>query len=82
MFCVAGLQQPLKFAFKVPDEDFEEMVLTEEFEPAPYLARARWVLAINPARLHAEEWKTLVKRSYELVKNKLPKKTRLELNIN
>ena len=82
MFCAAGLRQPLQFSFKVADEDFEEMVLTEGFKPAPYLARAKWVLATSPSRLHAEEWKKYIKQSYELVKNKLPQKTRLELNIN
>ena len=82
MFCAAGLQQPLQFSFKVSAEDFEEMIITEGFKPAPYLARAKWVLATSPSRLHAEEWKKYIKQSYELVKNKLPKKTRLELNIN
>lgn len=82
MFCAAGLQQPLQFSFKVPDEDFEEMILAEGFKPAPYLARAKWVLATNPSRLHAGEWQRFIKQSYELVKNKLPQKTRLELNIN
>ena len=82
MFCAAGLQQPLQFSFKVPDEDFEEMILAEGFKPAPYLARAKWVLATNPSRLHAGEWQRFIKQSYELVKNKLPKKTKLELNIN
>ena len=81
MFCAAGLEQPLQFSFKVPDEDFEEMVLTEGFKPAPYLARAKWVLVTNPSRLHANEWKFFIKQSYELVKNKLTKKIRLELNI-
>ena len=82
MFCAAGLQQPLQFSFKVADEDFEEMVLTEGFKPAPYLARAKWVLATSSSRLRAGEWQRFIKQSYELVKNKLPKKTKLELNIN
>ena len=81
MFCVAGLKQPLQFSFKVPGEDFEEMVFNEGFKPAPYLARAKWVLATDPSKLHREEWERLIKQSYELVKNKLPKKTRLELKI-
>ena len=82
MFCAAGLQQPLQFSFKVPDEDFEETILTDGFRPAPYLARAKWVLATSPVRLHAEEWKRFIKQSYDLVKSKLPKKTKMELGIN
>ena len=82
MFCAAGLEQPLKFSFKVKDEDFEELSSREGFTPAPYLARAKWVLVTQPSRLKANEWKELIRGSYELVKNKLPKKIRTELNIN
>jgi predicted DNA-binding protein (MmcQ/YjbR family) len=82
MFCAAGLEQPLKFSFKVRDEDFEELSNREGFKPAPYLARAKWVLVTDQSRLKANEWKQWVKESYELVKNKLSKKTRIELNIN
>jgi predicted DNA-binding protein (MmcQ/YjbR family) len=82
MFCVAGLEQPLSFSFKVPDEDFEEISSRQGFKPAPYLARAKWVLATEPSRLHTNEWKQFIKTSYELVKNKLTKKTRTELKID
>ena len=82
MFCAAGLESPLKFSFKVADQDFEELSIREGFKPAPYLARAKWVLAMEPSRLHTKEWKEFIKQSYELVKNKLPKKTRTELNID
>jgi predicted DNA-binding protein (MmcQ/YjbR family) len=82
MFCAAGLETPLKFSFKVVDEDFEELSSREGFKPAPYLARAKWVLAIEPSRLHADEWKEFIRQSYELVKKKLPKKLRREMNID
>jgi predicted DNA-binding protein (MmcQ/YjbR family) len=72
----------LQFSFKVKDEDFEELSNRQGFKPAPYLARAKWVLLTHSSRLHADEWKRFIKQSYELVKNKLPKKTRLELNVN
>jgi len=81
MFCAAGLEAPLNFSFKVADEDFEELSNRTGFKPAPYLARAKWVLAMEPSRLHAKEWKDFIKSSYELVKNKLPKKLRVELGI-
>ena len=82
MFCIAGLEQPLSFSFKVPDEDFEEISSRQGFKPAPYLARAKWVLVTEPSRLHTNEWKQFIKTSYDLVKNKLTKKTRTELKID
>lgn len=80
MFCVAGLEHPLRFSFKVPDEEFEEISNRVGFQPAPYLARAKWVLLTKPAQLGHKEWKEFVKNSYELVKKKLPKKLQAELD--
>ena len=81
MFCAASLEASLHFSFKVADEDFEELSNRAGFKPAPYLARAKWVLTMEPSRLHTKEWKDFIKQSYELVKNKLPKKLRVELGI-
>ena len=74
MFCVAGLEQPQKVAFKVPDEVFEELSISEGFIPAPYMARAKWVLVEDVTKLSKKEWKEYITQSYNLVKNKLTKK--------
>ena len=74
MLCVAGLDHPQKIAFKVPDEKFEELSSSEGFIPAPYMARAKWVLVEDVARLSKKEWKEYISQSYNLVKNKLTKK--------
>jgi len=79
MYCVTGLNPPLSVAFKVSDEDFEELSQTDGFMPAPYMARAKWVLVTKPERLSKKEWETYIRRSYELIKAKLPKKTRENL---
>lgn len=76
MYCVTGLNPPLSVAFKVPDEEFEELSETDGFIPAPYMARAKWVLVTKPERLSKKEWETYINNSYELIKAKLPKKTR------
>lgn len=81
MFCVAGLDKPTKIAFKVPDEQFDEISTTEGFIPAPYMARAKWVLVQNAGRLTKKEWETYILQSYELVKKKLPKKLFRELGL-
>lgn len=76
MYCVTGLNPPLSVAFKVPDEDFEELSQTDGFIPAPYMARAKWVLVTKPERISKKEWELFIVNSYELVKAKLSKKTR------
>jgi predicted DNA-binding protein (MmcQ/YjbR family) len=82
MFCSADLIQPLQFSFKVNEDHFEEISNRKEFKPAPYLARAKWVLVTEPSALHTNEWKALFRNSYELVKNKLSGKLKAKLNIN
>ena len=81
MFCVASLEPPFSCSFKVKDEEFEEMSNRDGFKPAPYMARAQWVLVNNPAKLNKKEWEKYIRGSYEMVKSKLTKKLRSELGI-
>jgi predicted DNA-binding protein (MmcQ/YjbR family) len=80
MFCIAGLETPLKFSFKVRDEEFEEMSNQEGFVPAPYMARAKWVF-VTQSKLTKKEYEHYIGQSYELVKAKLTKKVRTELGL-
>jgi predicted DNA-binding protein (MmcQ/YjbR family) len=79
MFCVCSLDAPFRASLKVKDEEFEELSVRDGFQPAPYMARNKWVLITNPGRLSKKEWEDFVKQSYELVKAKLPKKLQEEL---
>ncbi|HKP32415.1 MAG TPA: MmcQ/YjbR family DNA-binding protein [Chitinophagaceae bacterium] len=79
MFCVASLDAPLKISFKVPDDEFDELSVREGFIPAPYMARAKWVMVTEPGKVNKKEWEKFVKQSYELVKAKLTKKQQNEL---
>ena len=81
MFCVASLEPPFTCSFKVKDEEFDEMSIRDGFIPAPYMARAKWVLLNKPHILNKKEWEQLVKQSYDLVKAKLTKKVREELGL-
>jgi predicted DNA-binding protein (MmcQ/YjbR family) len=81
MFCVASLEQPFKCSFKVTDEEFEELSNADGFMPAPYMARAKWVLVTNPSKLNKKEWEQYIKQSYEMVKMKLTKKVKEQLGI-
>jgi len=82
MFCVTSLDPPFKCSFKVKDDEFEELCTTENFSPAPYMARAKWVLVLNTSSMPHEEWKARIKQSYDLVKSKLSKKERISLGID
>ena len=86
MFCVLCVRGPEtgesaagRLSFKVEDERFLELTERPGFVPAPYLARAHWVLVANPEGLPAGELRDLLRRSYELVRAKLPKKAQREL---
>jgi predicted DNA-binding protein (MmcQ/YjbR family) len=81
MFCVLCVRGPLsgRLSFKVGDGRFLELTERPGFGPAPYLARAHWVLVADPDALPAGELGDLLRRSYELVREKLPKKTQRDL---
>ncbi|MBT1698810.1 MmcQ/YjbR family DNA-binding protein [Fulvivirgaceae bacterium PWU4] len=81
MFCVTGLEGPFSASFKVTDDEFEELTSREGFEPAPYMARNKWVLVTKPSALKKKEWEHHVRQSYELVSSKLTKKVRKDLKI-
>jgi predicted DNA-binding protein (MmcQ/YjbR family) len=81
MFCVASLDPPFRCSFKLPDEEFEELSNRDGFMPAPYMARAKWVLVSNPSKLNKKEWGHYIGQSYELVKAKLTKKMRQDLGL-
>jgi predicted DNA-binding protein (MmcQ/YjbR family) len=74
MFCVCSTEPPLKVSLKVNDEEFDEICIRDGFQPAPYLARAKWVLIDKPGILNKQEWESFLKRSYDLVTAKLPRK--------
>jgi len=86
-FCVGGKifiitspdSAPVTASFKVSDEAFEELSEREGFEPAPYLARYKWIYTDNIGRFSKKEWDKYIKEAYELVASKLPAKTRKQL---
>jgi len=82
MFCVCSTDPPLRVSFKVPDDEFEEISVREGFQPAPYMARAKWVLVNQPLKLNKAEWKNFLEQSYQLVTAKLSKKTQNQIKAH
>ena len=82
MFCVVGLEQsPTTASFKVRDEEFDEISNRPGFKPAPYVAKYKWVWIEDITKMKKKEWEKYLKQSYELVKDKLPAKTRKQFSI-
>jgi predicted DNA-binding protein (MmcQ/YjbR family) len=67
-------------SFKASPENFAELTERPNIIPAPYLARAQWVALETRDALGAQELAGLLRKSYELVLAKLPKKSRETLS--
>jgi predicted DNA-binding protein (MmcQ/YjbR family) len=78
MFAVFGTRnkKATNVAFKCDPERFLELTDVEGIVPAPYLARAHWVLVENPKALSDTQARELVARSHALITAKLTKKQR------
>jgi predicted DNA-binding protein (MmcQ/YjbR family) len=80
MFCVASLTAPLTASFKVKDEEFDELSTSPGMEPAPYVAKHKWILVTNAGNFSTKEWELYIRQSYNLVKAKLPKKVLAQMD--
>lgn len=78
VYCLEGEHRG-RLSFKVGPERFLEMTERPGLVPAPYLARAHWVLLTDPKSLASGELQELLRRSYDLVRAKLPRKVQREL---
>lgn len=81
MFCVTNLEPPHTFSFKVTESEFDDLSAAEGFEPAPYLARAKWVLVTDSSKLSRKDLKYYLQQSYDLITAKLTRKQRKDLGI-
>ena len=76
MFAVAATEPGASHAlsFKCSDEGFAELVECEGIDPAPYMARAKWVALQAFGALSDREIQDRIRESYDLVFAKLTKK--------
>lgn len=86
VFSVAGkmyvgfdVDDPEHLGFKCDDIEFERLTKIDGIIPAPYAARFGWVSITRKGVLPLADVKTLIRRSYDLVVEKLPAKTRAAL---
>lgn len=71
MFCVLPVGGGA-VSFKVDDDAFLAMTDRPGVIPAPYMARAKWV-QVAPGAMGDAELEAAIRRSYELVRARLPK---------
>ena len=81
MFAVMALEGPVKYimSFKCTEEKFNELIEQEGMDPAPYMALNKWVAIERLDVLSDKELKSLLRKSYDLVVEKLPKRVREQL---
>ena len=81
MFAVMVLEPPAKYvlSFKCTEEKFNELTEQDGIDPAPYMARNKWAALERFDVLSDRELKELLRNSYQLVYDKLPKKLRTQL---
>lgn len=73
MFCVTGADSSEGgMSIKCTPEKFDELIEREGIDPAAYVGRYKWVHISDPGAVTPQELKDLIKRSYELVLDKLP----------
>ena len=80
MFAVTHLEHArVWLTIKADPQDFAELTERPGVIPAPYLARAKWIAIESPHTLPQAETVALVRKSYDLVAAKLPRKARASL---
>jgi predicted DNA-binding protein (MmcQ/YjbR family) len=75
IFAMVSLSSvPQRLCCKCTPEDFAELVEQKGISPAPYVGRYKWVLLESLEVLSGREVEELIRKSYELVSAKLPKR--------
>jgi predicted DNA-binding protein (MmcQ/YjbR family) len=83
IFAVVVLDQKYqtKMSFKCSPDKFAELIEQDGIIPAPYVARYHWVALERMDALPERELKSLLRKGYDLVLEKLPKKIRKQLKV-
>ena len=81
LFCITDLDGPFQASFKCDEEDFAKLTERENIIPAPYLARNKWVMVKDPGTLTTKEWEHFIRKGYELIASKLPRKIQQQINF-
>lgn len=80
IFAVMALDAATRhcISFKCRPEKFDELIELDGIIPAPYMARNKWVTLERFDALSDKEIKALVRNSYDMILEKLPKKVQAQ----
>jgi predicted DNA-binding protein (MmcQ/YjbR family) len=81
IFAITSEEDGFTASFKCDEEDFTELIERDSIIPAPHLARNKWVYAEKASALNKKEWEHYIRKSYQHIASKLPKKTQKELGL-
>ena len=73
IFAIVSLDNP-RLCFKCTPEAFAELLEREDIHPAPYVGRYKWVMLDRLDAVRWNELRDLIRRSYEMVAARVPKK--------
>ena len=81
MFLIIGLdaQTATSVTFKCTPEEFDELVEIDGIIQAPYCAKRMWACVEDLGAVPVSELERRIRRSYDLVVAKLPKKIQVKL---
>ena len=81
MFLITAPDEvPVSASFKVNDEDFDTLSDRAGFQPAPYLARYKWIRVDDISLLSEKQWKKYLASAYDVIFSKLPAKTKQSIS--
>lgn len=80
IFCITGFGDNDPVSLKVSPEDFDVLTERDGIKQAAYFAKKQWVSVQNRSVLRKKEWEEYLRKSYDLVKSKLPKKVQKEID--
>jgi len=69
-------------SFKCTEEQFNDLIEQEGIDPAHYMTRNKWVAIERFEVLSDKELKGLLRNSYDMVVERLPKKMRQQLGAS
>lgn len=83
MFLIIALDAEIidGVVFKCTPEEFDDLTEIDGITQAPYCAKRHWVRVGDLSALPAAELTRRIRRSYDLVVDKLTKKVRAELGL-
>jgi len=80
LFVITGFTDDSNVSIKVSEEDFEELTEREGIIPAPYMEHNKWVAVNKRSALKPKEWEHYLRQYYEIIKSKLPKRVRVQID--